>query len=83
MPPLTALLAWFSLTYGWSNSPSLNFSVRILVTAWLIRAIGTLPSATSEISAWFQPAESNGSIAMSTPALTASATAPARSGAMW
>src|SRR6478735_2986675 len=37
-----------SLTHGWSNRPSWNFSVRIRRTAWLIRATESMP----ELTAW-------------------------------
>ena len=81
-PDSTAAFALLASTDGWSNSPSWNFSVRIRVTAWLIRLTDTLWLATSCCTAVCQSSALNGSMAMSTPALIARAAAPARSEAM-
>ena len=75
----TAASALLGSRSGWSKRPSWNFRVRILRTDWSIRATETRPCWTSWSRALSHPAESIGSIAMSTPAFTARATAPGRS----
>ena len=82
-PDWTAASALATSTCGWSKRPSLNFRVRIRVTAWLIRDTLMLPLATSCWTAVCHWSALKGSMAMSTPALMASAAAPARSAAMW
>ena len=82
-PDSTAASALLASTIGWSNRPSWNFSVRIRDTAWLIRLTETLWLATSCWTAVCHSSAPNGSMAMSTPALMASAAAPARPAAMW
>ena len=72
-----------SATQGWSNRPSWNFIVRMRRTASLIVDVLILPLPTSWMIAlchWSGPVTS---MLMSTPALTASATASGRSPAMW
>src|SRR6185437_3628357 len=82
-PALTAALALLSSTYGWSNRPSWNFSRRMRRTDWSMRATDTEWLATSWARPACQPAKSDGVIDTSTPALTALAIAPAKSGATW
>ncbi|ANZ35416.1 hypothetical protein BBK82_04290 [Lentzea guizhouensis] len=62
--------AFAGSTYGFSNSPRSNLSFSTRRTAWSIRPRETDPSRTFASSNDVNSAAFDGSIAMSTPALT-------------
>ena len=74
--PSTAASALAGSTYGCSNSPSRNFNVNTRPTASSSRRREISPRSTAALAAWWNSRSSGGTMAMSTPALTAAATAP-------